>query len=92
MLQRAQKLREEAVEKERDKHFNTIQSVIPMKLEWRVKKTSTPAIMASNDDMDLLDDDESTLIKDGSPPPTDMDINMVFTLSTEFKGAEEEFT
>jgi hypothetical protein len=92
MLQRAQKLREEAVEKERDKHFNTIQSVIPMKLEWRVKKTSTPAIMASNDDMDLLDDDESTLIKDGSPPPTDMDINMVFTLSAEFKGAEEEVT
>jgi hypothetical protein len=92
MLQRAQKLREEAVEKERDKHFNTIQSVIPMKLEWRVKKTSTPAIMASNDDMDLLDDDESTLIKDGSPPPTDMDINMVLTLSAEFKGAEEEVT
>jgi hypothetical protein len=92
MLQRAQKLREEAVEKERDKHFNTIQSVIPMKLEWRVKKTSTPAIMASNDDMDLLDDDESTLIKDGSPPPTGMDINMVFTLSAEFKGAEEEVT
>jgi hypothetical protein len=31
--------------------------------------------------MYLLDDDEAPLIKDGSPPPTDMDINMVFTLS-----------
>jgi hypothetical protein len=51
----------------------------------RVKeKTSVPALMASNDDMDLLNDDESPLIKDGSPPPTGMDINMVFTLSVEF--------
>jgi hypothetical protein len=61
-----------------------------VKQEWRVKeKTSTPALMASNDNMDLLDD-ESALIKDGSPPPTGMDINMVFTLSAEFRGAEEE--
>jgi hypothetical protein len=30
------------------------------------------------------------LIKDWSPPSTGMDINMVFTLSAEFKGAEEE--
>jgi hypothetical protein len=29
-----------------------------------------------NDDMDLLDDDESRLIKDRSTPPTGMDINM----------------
>jgi hypothetical protein len=28
---RAQKLREEAVEKERDKHFNSIRPIIPMK-------------------------------------------------------------
>jgi hypothetical protein len=28
---RAQKIREEAAEKERDEHFNTIRSVIPMK-------------------------------------------------------------
>jgi hypothetical protein len=62
-----------------------------MKQEWWVKKkTSTPALTASDDDMDLLDDDEAPLIKDGSPPPTGMDINMVFTLSVEFKGAEEE--
>jgi hypothetical protein len=46
--------------------------------------------MTSNDDMDLLDDDEFPLIKEGSPPPTGMDTNMVFMLPSEFKGAEEE--
>jgi hypothetical protein len=71
--------------------LNTIQLMIPMKQEWRVKKkTNAPALMASDDDMDLLDDDKSPLIKDGSPPPTSMDINMVFMLPTEFKAAEEE--
>jgi hypothetical protein len=64
-----------------------------MKQEWRVKeKTSTLALTASDDDMDLLDDDESPLIKDGSPPPASMDINMLFTLSTEFKGVKEEIS
>jgi hypothetical protein len=88
---RPQKLREEAAEKERDDHFNTIQLLIPMKQEWRVKeKTNTPTLMASGDDMELMDDDESPLIKDGSPSPTGMYINMVFTLSAEFRGAEEE--
>jgi hypothetical protein len=88
---RAQKLREEAAEKERDEHFNTIRSMIPMKQEWRVKKkTKTLALMTSDNDMDLLDDDESLLIKGGSPPPTGMDINMVFMLSTEFKGINKE--
>jgi hypothetical protein len=63
----------------------------PTKQESRVKeKTSVPALTTSNDDMDLLDDDESPLIKDRSSPSTDMDINMVFMLSVEFKGAEEE--
>jgi hypothetical protein len=74
-------LREEATKKERDKHFNTIQSVIPMKQEWRVKeKTSTPTLMASDNDMDLLDDNVSPLIKDGSPQPIGMDINVMFML------------
>jgi hypothetical protein len=83
---RAQKMREEVAKKERDEHFNTIST----KQEWRVKERAIiPAPMTSNDDMDLLDDDESPLIKDGSPLPTVMDINMVFTLSTEFKGTEE---
>jgi hypothetical protein len=47
-------------------------------------------LMASDDDMDLLDDDEAPLIKDGSPPPTTMDINMVFMLLAQFKGVEDE--
>jgi hypothetical protein len=90
---RVQRMREEAAEKERDEHFNTIRSVIPMKHEWRVKeKVDTPTPMTSDNNMDLLDDDEAPLIKDGSRPPTGMDINMVFTLPTEFRGAEEEVT
>jgi hypothetical protein len=81
----AQKMREEVVEKERGEHFNTIWLVIPMKQEWRVKeKASTPEPMTSDDD------DESALIKDGSLPPTGMDINTVFTLPVKFKGAKEE--
>jgi hypothetical protein len=84
-------LREEAAEKERDKHFNTIRPMFPTKQEWMMKeKNSTPTLTTSDDDMDLLDDDESPLIKDGSPSPTGMDINMVFTLPAEFRGAEEE--
>jgi hypothetical protein len=90
---RAQKMRGEVAEKERDEYFNIIQLVIPTKQEWRVKeKVDTPAPMTSDDDMDLLDDDEAPLIKDGSPPPTGMDINMVFMLPVEFRGIEEEVT
>jgi hypothetical protein len=65
-----------------------------MKQDWRVKEkaNNTPSPMASDDGMDQLDDDEAPLIKDGSPPPTSMDINMVFLLSAEFRGAEEEVT
>jgi hypothetical protein len=84
-------MRQEVAEKERDEHFNGIRPVIPMKQEWRVKeKANTPAPTTSDDDMDLLDDDEALLIKDGSPPPTSMDINMVFMLLVEFRDAEEE--
>jgi hypothetical protein len=76
---RGQKLREEAAENKRDEHFNTIRLVIPMKQEWRVKdKTSTPTLIAFDHDMDLLDNNDAPLIKDGSPPPFGMDINMVF--------------
>jgi hypothetical protein len=86
-------MREGTVEKERDDYFNIIWPVIPMKQEWRVKeKVDTPAPTTSDDDMDLLDDDDALLIKDGSPPPTGMDINMVFTLPAEFRGIEEEVT
>jgi hypothetical protein len=80
-------MREEATEMERDEHFNTIRSVIPMKQEWRVKeKVNAPTPTTSNDDMDMLDDNEAPLIKGGSPPPTSMDINMVFMLPAEFRG------
>jgi hypothetical protein len=84
-------MREEATEKERDEHFNTIWLVIPMKQEWKVKeKAIIPTPIAFDDDMDLLDDDESRLIKDGSPTSSGMDINMVVTLWAEFRGAKEE--
>jgi hypothetical protein len=86
---RAQKMREWAAGKERDKYFNIIRPVIPTKQEWRVKeKVDTPAPTTSDDDMDLLDDDEAPLIMDMSPPPTGMDINMVFTLPAKFRSVE----
>jgi hypothetical protein len=84
---RAKKMREEAAEKERDKYFNIIRPMILTKQEWRVKeKVDTPTPTTFNDNVDLLDDDEAPLIKDRSPPPTDMNINMVFTLPTELRG------
>jgi hypothetical protein len=90
---RAHKLREEAAEKERDEYFNIIRLMILTKQEWRVKeKVDTPAPTTSDADMDLLDDDKAPLIKDGSPPPTSMDINMVFTLPTKFRGMGDEVT
>jgi hypothetical protein len=65
--------------------------MIPTKEEWRVKeKANTPTPTTFDDDMDLLDDDEAPLIKDGSPPPTGMDINMAFMLLAKFRGIEEE--
>jgi hypothetical protein len=83
-------MREEVVE-ERDEHFNSIHPVIPMKQEQRVKENvNTPAPTVSDDDMDLLDDDEVPLIKDRSPPRIGMDISMVFTLPIECRGVEEE--
>jgi hypothetical protein len=88
---RAQKLREDAAEKERDEHFNTIRPMFRTKQEWKVEeKADIPAPMISDEDMDLQDDDESPLIKDGSSPLIGMDINMVFTLPAEFRGAEGE--
>jgi hypothetical protein len=88
---RAQKLTLDVAEKQRVAHFNTIWHMFLKKQEWRVKdKANSPAPTTSNDDMDLLDDDESPLIKNGSPPPIGMDINMVFMLPAEFRGAEEE--
>jgi hypothetical protein len=60
-------VREEETEKKRYEHFNTIWPMIPTKQEWRVKeKISAPTFTTFDDDIDLLDDDESPLIKDGS--------------------------
>jgi hypothetical protein len=56
------------------------------------EKVDTSAPTTSDDDMDLLDNNEAMLIKDGSPPLTGMDINMVFMLPTEFRSIEEEVT
>jgi hypothetical protein len=84
-------MREEVVGKERDEYFNIIRPVIPMKQEWMVKeKVNTPTPTTSNNDIDLLDDDKTLLIKDESLPPAGMDINMVFMLPIEFRGKEEE--
>jgi hypothetical protein len=79
-------MREEATEKEKDEYFNDIRPVILMRQEWMVKeKVDTPAPMTSDDDIDLLDDDEAPLIKDRSPPPIGMDINLVFMMLVEFR-------
>jgi hypothetical protein len=43
--------------------------VISIKQDWRAKeKIDTPAPMTSDDDMDLLDDDEAPFFKGRSPP------------------------
>jgi hypothetical protein len=88
---RVQKMSEEASEKERGEYFNIIRPMILTKQEWRVKKkVDTPAPTTSNNNIDLLDDDEAPLIKDRSLPTTGMDTNVVFMLSAEFRGIEEE--
>jgi hypothetical protein len=85
-----QKMREEAIV-ERNEYFNIIWPGILTNQEWKVReKVNTPTPTTSNDDMDLLDDNEALMIKDGSPPPTDMDINMVSMLPAELWGIEEE--
>jgi hypothetical protein len=59
---RAQKLKEDVAKKERDEHFNTIWLMLLTKQEWRVRvkeKADIPTPTTSDDDMDMLDDDES---------------------------------
>jgi hypothetical protein len=70
-----------------------LMNLIRISVTWGVtvkEKVDAPAPMTSDDDTGLLDNVEAPLIKDGSPPPTSMDINMVFTLSAKFRGVEEE--
>jgi len=62
----------------------------PTKKEWRVKLASPPpTLTVSDDEIDQLDEG-SPLIKEGTPPPENMEINMVFTLPAEFRAVEEE--
>jgi hypothetical protein len=76
-------------EGKKNEHFNTIWTMFPTKQEWRVKeKASTLALTSSSDDMDVLDGDESPLIKDVSTAYRHGHQHMVFTLPTEFRGAE----
>jgi hypothetical protein len=56
------------------------------------EKASTPTLMTSDNNMDLLDDNKSPSIKDGSLPPTVMDINMVLMMSSEFRGVDDKVT
>jgi hypothetical protein len=61
------------------------------KQEWMVtEKTSLPTLTSFVDDKNLLDDDESPLIKDVSSPSTGRNIDMVFMLPVEFRGVGEE--
>jgi hypothetical protein len=84
---RVQKMRE------RDEHFNDIRPVIPMNHGWRVKeKANTPAPMISDDNMDLLDNEEAPLIKDGSRHRLVWTSTWCSTLPAEFRGVEEEVT
>jgi hypothetical protein len=65
--------------------------MIHMKQGWRAKeKINVPTITTSDDDINLLDDGESLLIKDESLPSASMDVNIVFMLPAEFRGVEEE--
>jgi hypothetical protein len=62
-----------------------------MKQEWRVKeKPSTPELMASDDDMDLLDDDESPLIKAVSRMLIDSGVVINLMSYSVFKKLERE--
>jgi hypothetical protein len=84
---RTKKLMEEKAKKEREKNFNAIKQMQSPKKVWKPKQVEkVEEVFSSDDDMDLLD---SPLIKDGSPPPEGMDINMVHFLPAEFAIEEE---
>uniref|UniRef100_J3MEC9 Uncharacterized protein n=1 Tax=Oryza brachyantha TaxID=4533 RepID=J3MEC9_ORYBR len=88
---RAQELRESKAEKLRERIFNDINPApaLPTKKEWRVKQVEHSVQANSDDEYDLLDCG-SPVIKDGSPVWECMDINMVFTLHSEFQVVDEE--
>ena len=85
-----QELREARAEKLRDEIFNEIKPMVPVRREWRVKSVETPVQALDDDEDDLLDYEGSPMIKNDTPPHESMDINMVFTLPSEFRVAGEE--
>ncbi|WVZ82538.1 hypothetical protein U9M48_029792 [Paspalum notatum var. saurae] len=87
------KVREDEAEKARDEWLNEIKPTVPVRKEWRAKPVKAPAVPAHSDDEDdMLDDEGSPVIKDGSPPHDAMDMNMVFILPSEFQAVEESET
>jgi hypothetical protein len=95
---RKKKLEEETAEKARDDHFNSFRPMQPPKQEWKPKrkaedepmpdqKEKTEELTESDDETDLLD---SPLIKDGTPPPESMDVNVVCVLPAEFRAQDDE--
>ena len=86
---RMNKLREDEAEKWRDEWFNEERPMIPVRKEWRAKSVATSSPILSDDEEDLLSNDGSPVIKNGSPSPDSMEINMVFTLPSEFRAMEE---
>ena len=77
---RTDKLKEEAVEKARDEHFNATRPVVPTKKEWKRKETPVPASPAPTpptsmtDKPTLSDDDVDLLDYEDYPVCMDMDI------------------
>ena len=82
---RMQELREALAEKMRDELFNEIKPMMPVRKEWRIKSVEIPVQTPNDDEDDLLDYEGSPMIRDDTPPHEDMDINMVFTLPSEFR-------
>lgn len=88
---RAQELRESKAEKMREEIFNDInpEPMVRVRREWRAKQVAASVQENSDEEHDLLECG-SPVIRDGSPLPERMDINMVFTLPSEFRVVDEE--
>jgi hypothetical protein len=85
------KLRKDEAEKRRDEWFNEARPMIHVRKEWKAKPVVVSSPTPSEDEDDLLSNDGSPVIRNGSPPDN-MEINMVFTLPLEFRAVEESET
>ena len=72
----------------RDQVFNEIKPIVPIRQEWVVKQVIEPIVTSSDDEDDMQGD--SLILRDGTPPHDNMDINMVFVLPSKFKAINEE--